>query len=76
MLGACGKDRIGLVEHHLQKGNHRLMDVLSRRDKNPGVFLEQTQETLILFGGKVFPDQEINIRIVVIIEVGHIPRNE
>ena len=76
MLGVCGKEPFGLAEHHLQKRNHRLLDVLPRRYEEPGVFLEQTQETLILFGGKMFPDHEISFRIVVIIEVGHIPRNE
>ena len=76
MLEVCGKERIGLEEHHPQKRNHRLLDMLSRRNEGPGVFLEQPQETIFLFGRKMFPDQEINFRIVVVIEVGHIPRNE
>jgi hypothetical protein len=52
------------------------MQVLSRLDEDPGVFLEQTQEFIFLFGRKMFPDQEISIRIVVITEVAHIPGNE
>jgi len=57
MLGVCGKERIGLAEHHLQKRNHRLLDVLSRRYENPGVFLEQTQDTIFFYFRKMFPYQ-------------------
>lgn len=57
MLEVCGKERIGLAEHHLQKRNHRLLDVLSRRYENPGIFLEKTQETIFIFGRKMFPHQ-------------------
>jgi len=44
-----------------------LLRVLSRLDEDPGVFLKKTQETIVLFGRKMFPDQEINIRIGIII---------
>jgi len=57
MLGVCGKERIGLVQHHLQKRNHRLLDVLPRRYENPGVFLEQTQDTIFFSSRKMFPYQ-------------------
>jgi hypothetical protein len=76
MLGVSGKERVGLAEHHLQRKNHRLREVLSRRHETPGVFFEQTQEPIFLFSRKMFPDQEISIRIVAITEVGHIPGNE
>lgn len=41
MLGVCGKERIGLAEHRLRKGDHRLLNGLSRRYENPGVLFEQ-----------------------------------
>ena len=76
MLGRGGKERVGLADHHLNRRNHRLLEVLSRLDEDPGFSLKKTQETIILFGRKMFPDQEINIRIRVIIKVAYIPGNE
>ena len=43
------------------------MQILSRMDVDPGVFLEKIQETIVLFGRIMFPHQEINIRIGVVI---------
>ncbi len=53
-----------------------MLQVLSRLDEDSGIFFEQTQEPIFLFGGKMFPDQEINILIVVRIKVSDIPGNE
>jgi hypothetical protein len=57
LLEVCGKERVELAGDHRQKRKHRLLDALTRRQENPGVFLEQTQETVIIFFGKMFPYQ-------------------
>jgi hypothetical protein len=57
LLEVCGKERVGLAGDYPQKRNHRLLDALTRCQENPGFFLEQTQETLIIFFRKMFPYQ-------------------
>jgi hypothetical protein len=53
-----------------------MLDGRSRVIKDPGVFFEQSQKAFFIFSGKVFPDLQVDFRVIVIVEVGHIKRNE
>ena len=53
-----------------------MLDGRSRGIKDWGVFLQQSQKAFFIFIGEAFPGLQLDFRVLVIVEVGHINRNE
>jgi hypothetical protein len=72
-----GKDSLtGGEKRNLKKRRQMIECGQRRRIMDPRIFLEQDQKTFFIFRGEILSDLKLDLRIVVIVEVGHIQRNE
>jgi hypothetical protein len=71
-LGILKEGRIRLKEKNFWKGDHVMLDGQPWGIKKPGVFLDKSQKIFFICIGEVFPDQQIDVLVVGMVQVGHI----
>ena len=75
-VGVCKDVQIGVQEKDFRKGDHERMDRQRRRRKNAGILLDKSQKVLLIGIGEVFPDPQINLLVIGMVQVGQIQGDE